>query len=194
MYVLLCLIIFLFYIIPVYRRPRILKGLLSNEECEYIKDKSRDKLSSSTVGNERIVDENARISETAWLELEDPKIREIAERCLKYTDRPVVNCEKLQVVKYKNNGFYKLHSDVIPKVNNKRLHTFILALNDNYDGGETDFPNINMKYKLKKGDCLMFDNLDNYNLNTSQSLHSGCPVKGEKWIANLWVRIYPYED
>lgn len=194
MYILLCLIILIFYIIPVYRKPRVLKGLLSHEECDYIISKSETKLSKSTVGTQRVLDENTRISETAWLDLEDPKIHKIVLRCLKYTDRPIINCEKLQVVKYKDNGFYKLHSDILPGVKNKRMHTFIFALNDNYNGGETHFPNIDMKYKLKKGDCLMFDNLDNYNLDTSQSLHSGCSVKGEKWIANLWVRTYPHQE
>jgi len=76
-----------------------------------------------------------------------------------------------------------------------RVYTFILALNDGYNGGETVFPNINKTYKLKAGDALFFDTLDNYNLITSKALHGGKPVKsGDKWICNLWVRKYPYPD
>jgi hypothetical protein len=77
---------------------------------------------------------------------------------------------------------------------NSRLYTFILALTDDYDGGETEFPNINKSFKLKAGDALFFNTLDNYGLDTSRALHGGKPVKsGEKWICNLWVRQDPYQ-
>ena len=69
----------------------------------------------------------------------------------------------------------------------------MFALNDDYEGGETSFPNLDIKYKLKKGDCLFFHTLDNYDALTSMALHGGQPVKsGEKWVCNLWVHKYPY--
>ena len=115
------------------------------------------------------------------------------ERCLKYTDRPIRNCEKLQVVRYRAGGHYKPHQDAFKDDENMRLYTFILALNDDYTGGETVFPNLNKAYKLKAGDALFFDTVNNYNFITSKALHGGNPVKsGDKWICNLWVRKYPY--
>ena len=82
---------------------------------------------------------------------------------------------------------------MIDDCKNPRLYTFILALNDEYDGGETSFPNLKSEYRLHAGDALFFDTLDNYELETSKALHGGKPVKsGEKWICNLWVRKYPY--
>jgi len=194
MYVILLIIILIMYTLPTYQKPRILSNILTEEECDYIIEKSKNILTRSTVGKEHSID-STRISETAWLDLEDPVVRKIAKRCLNNTDRPIKNCEKLQVVRYKDNGYYHVHQDATPGDKNKRMYTFILGLNDGYDGGETEFPNINMKFKLKKGDCLMFDNLDNYNLMTSQALHSGNKViSGEKWIANLWVHVHPYNN
>jgi predicted 2-oxoglutarate/Fe(II)-dependent dioxygenase YbiX len=114
-------------------------------------------------------------------------------RCLKHTDRPFQNCEKLQILRYKSGGYYKPHQDAFENDSNMRLYTFILALNDDYEGGETVFPNLGKEYKLKAGDALFFDTLDNYECMTSKALHGGKPVKsGEKWICNLWVRKYPY--
>ena len=53
--------------------------------------------------------------------------------------------------------------------------------------------NLKEKYKLKAGDALFFNTLDNYGLDTSKALHGGEPVKnGEKWICNLWVHKYKY--
>jgi len=76
---------------------------------------------------------------------------------------------------------------------NKRMYTVILALNDDYEEGETEFPNIQKKYKLNKGDALFFHTLDNYGMINSKALHGGLPVKsGEKWICNVWVHKYPY--
>ena len=76
---------------------------------------------------------------------------------------------------------------------NPRLYTFILALNDGYDGGETEFQNLDKSFRLKAGDMLFFETLDNYELMTSKALHGGKPVKnGEKWICNLWVHKHPY--
>jgi prolyl 4-hydroxylase len=73
------------------------------------------------------------------------------------------------------------------------MFTFMFALNDGYTGGETVFPNIKREYKLRAGDALFFNTLDNYEMVTSQSLHGGKPVKsGEKWICNLWVHKHPY--
>jgi prolyl 4-hydroxylase len=71
------------------------------------------------------------------------------------------------------------------------MYTFILALNDTYEGGEIVFPNPGKAYKLNAGDALFFDTLDNYEMDTSKALHRGAPVKsGEKWVCNLWVRKY----
>ena len=100
----------------------------------------------------------------------------------------------MQVLKYKPGGHYKPHQDAFKDDDNMRVHTFIIALNDGYKGGETIFPNLNKTYKLNAGDVLFFDTVDNYNLITSKSLHGGKTVEaGDKWICNLWVRKYPYD-
>lgn len=191
MLVLLFLIILVLYMIPVYREPTVIKNFITEEERAHIIKEAENKLRVSTVGKTRDVDENVRKSETAWLRREDPVVKNIMERCLRYTDRPFNNCEELQVLRYKPGGYYKPHQDAFMDDTNKRVHTFILALNDDYEGGETAFPNLGKSYKLDAGDAIFFDTLDNYELDTSWALHGGKPVKsGEKWICNLWVRKY----
>jgi len=46
--------------------------------------------------------------------------------------------------------------------NNKRLYTIMIALNDDYEGGETIFPLLNKSYKLSKGDAIFFHTVDTY--------------------------------
>ena len=193
MVILLFLIILLVYLLPTYHNPVVIENFLSEKECIHIKQEAKSKLQASTVDKDRRVDEQIRKSETAWLSTEDPIIRSVVERCISRTDRPIENCEQLQVLRYKEGGHYNPHQDVFYQDKNKRLYTFIIALNDEYEGGETAFPVINENYKLNAGDALFFHTLDNYGVDTSDALHGGQPVKsGEKWVCNLWVHKFPY--
>lgn len=189
---LLAIIIVVYLIIPKYRHPLVFHDFVSPEERHHIIEKARKELKPSTVSIDKVVKPNVRQSETAWLSLDDPVVRKIAERCLAMTDRPIDNCENLQVLRYEEGGFYRPHQDTMKDQENKRMYTFIIALNDGYQGGATVFPNIGRAYKLKAGDVLFFNTLDNYELMTSKALHGGMPVNGgEKWICNLWVNKYP---
>ena len=193
MVILLFLIVLLVYLLPTYPKPVVIENFLSENERIHIKQEAKSKLHVSTVDKDRRVDEQIRKSETAWLSTEDPIIRSVVERCVSRTDRPIENCEQLQVLRYTEGGHYNPHQDVFYQDKNKRLYTFIIALNDEYEGGETAFPNLNEKYKLNAGDALFFHTLDNYGLDTTDALHGGQPVKsGEKWVCNLWVHKYPY--
>ena len=194
MIVLLFIILLVWYLIPVYQKPRVIPNFISDEEIEYIKKEAKSKFSTSTVHQNGTIDKSQRDSDSAWLDLKDPVINRVAERCVSLTDRPLKNCELLQVLRYGSGGFYKPHQDTFSDTKgNKRMYTIILALNDDYEEGETIFPNLRKKYKLKKGDALFFHTLDNYELMTSKALHGGRPVKsGEKWICNLWVHKYTF--
>lgn len=184
----------LFFMRPTYRPPRVLARMLSHEECDHIIEAARGRLRPSTVAQSRKLDERTRKSETAWVGKTDKIAHRVMRRLLKYCDRPLSNCESLQVVKYKPGGFYNPHHDAF-KEKNPRMYTFIIVLNDDYEGGATAFPKLKKEYRLKKGDVLLFDTLDNYGLRHSSALHGGKPVtSGEKWIANLWVHVYPYDS
>ena len=178
-----------------YIEPKVIPNLLTEYEIEYIKKESINKFVPSRIGFNGIVDDNLRKSETAMLELyDDPIVNSVVRKCVSLTNKPFENAERLQVLRYTEGGHYQFHQDV-PTTNdiNKRLYAVIIALNDDYEGGETMFPNLDIKYKLKKGGALFFHTVDNHEQITSMALHGGQPVKsGEKWVCNLWVHKYPY--
>ena len=112
------------------------------------------------------------------------------------------NYEDLQVVQYKPEQFYKAHWDACdPKKDERcnldvlkgglRFATFIIYLNDDMEGGETEFPLINKKIKPDKGKGILFFNLEQDLLNRRElSKHAGLPpTKGEKWMCNKWIRL-----
>ena len=193
MILILFLILIVVYLLPMYPKPRVYHNFITPEERRHIIQKCEKNLEPSLVSEERRIDEKMRKSETAWLGRGDPVVDAIIKRCLKNTDRPIVNCERLQVLRYKPGGFFNPHQDADCKGENKRKYTVIISLNDDYEGGYTDFPVLDRSYRLVKCDALMFDALDTWDRITPHALHGGTPViSGEKWICNLWVRKYPY--
>ena len=70
----------------------------------------------------------------------------------------------------------------------QRVLTFLLALNDDFDGGETDFPAIGLRWKPRRGRGLFFWNVDPDGAVDRRTLHAGRPVtRGEKWMLSQWI-------
>ena len=70
----------------------------------------------------------------------------------------------------------------------QRVVTFLLYLNDDFEGGGTEFPAINWGYKGRKGDAMYFWNVDAKGAPDQRSMHTGTPpTEGEKWILSQWI-------
>lgn len=193
--IVIAFIIFLVFLLyPKYTEPVIIKDVLTDEECEYIKKQAKPQLKASTIDKTMRLDKRVRSSKTAWLEGDnDPTIESIMLRCAQILNSPRENCECLQVVHYEPGGFYIPHQDASHEQDNMRKYTLLISLNDEYDGGETVFPNIDKQYTLKKGDALLFHTLNNYGFMDERAVHGGAPVlNGEKWICNVWARKRPH--
>jgi prolyl 4-hydroxylase len=73
--------------------------------------------------------------------------------------------------------------------NGQRVLTFLLYLNESFDGGETEFPLIGLRYKGNKGDALCFWNVMQDGSPDRRALHAGLPpTRGEKWLLSQWIR------
>lgn len=71
----------------------------------------------------------------------------------------------------------------------QRIATFLIYLNDDFEGGETDFPRLSWKYRGRTGDALFFWNVSAEGAVEPSLLHAGLPpTKGEKWVFSQWVR------
>lgn len=74
----------------------------------------------------------------------------------------------------------------------QRILTFLMYLNDDFEGGETEFPLAGIRHKGRKGDALFFWNVHSDGRLDHQSLHAGLPpTHGEKWLLSQWVRNKP---
>lgn len=76
--------------------------------------------------------------------------------------------------------------------NGQRIITFIVYLNENYDGGETAFPRLGFSHKGSTGEGIYFVNALADLTPDLRMLHAGCPTtRGEKWIVTQFIRSRP---
>lgn len=112
------------------------------------------------------------------------------------------NGEFLALLRYQPGQEYYPHHDYLQedaadyskvKACGQRCATVLTYLNDDYTGGETNFPTLNISYKGKTGDSLYFTNTDEDGAPIPASLHAGRTIiSGEKWLATLWIREKPF--
>lgn len=73
--------------------------------------------------------------------------------------------------------------------NGQRVLTFLVYLNDDYEGGETDFPALGIVHKGRRGEGLYFVNSLENDEADLRTLHAGRPpTSGQKWIVSQFVR------
>lgn len=74
----------------------------------------------------------------------------------------------------------------------QRVATFLLYLNDDYEGGATDFPEFGVRQAGVRGTGLCFINAHADGEPDTRMLHAGLPpTRGEKWIVSQFIRSRP---
>lgn len=178
-------------------------NFLTPEECNQIINMSHNQLFPSKIYSDKAdkLSDGDRSSKQCWLNDHDhPLVQKISDTVKQHTNTQTHHQEPLQVVNYTKGGFFQPHYDACEgdetfceRMNGTagpRYITFLIYLNDNFQGGETVFPEINKTVKPALGKAVIFQNVDKNGIVITQALHGGEPVKtGEKWIANKWIRL-----
>ncbi len=180
-------------------------NLITDEDCDQIINMARPRLTKSGVLNEAGFDDS-RTSTNTFLPSNTAITKQIDKLVYDILKIPIENYEELQVVNYKPGQQYKAHYDACDngpicikdtdRMGSLRYATFLLYLNDDLEGGETEFPYKNMKVKPKKGKGVLFFNLNDDNTERRyNSFHGGTPpTSGEKWMCNKWIRLKPIKS
>lgn len=174
--------------------------------CDLIVKTAKPLLTRSKVLSSENVNKNRTSTNTFLTYNKLNNIKYIDYKIQNLLGIPIMNYEDLQVVNYKPGQLYKPHYDackvddsycnssLLNHNNTNRYATFLIYLNDDFTGGETEFPNKNIEVKPKKGKAVLFFNLDD-DLNDVRfnSFHGGKPPNtGEKWLCNKWIRLTKY--
>jgi hypothetical protein len=174
----------------VYKEPQIIKNFLTHEECDFLINFEKEKLKQSRIGlgiDTRTVTTFRNSLQKCHAMDSDKVIASVMSKCSNIINIPLSFFEFINIVKYESGGFFKPHKDGVGD-DVDRIATFLVYLNDAYEGGETRFPELNKTFKVNKGDAIFFHNFNEDFSETKYSIHEGCIVtKGEKWVANIWV-------
>ncbi|MGM7722986.1 2OG-Fe(II) oxygenase [Metabacillus sp. Hm71] len=170
----------------------ILGNVLSDDECDELIKLSKDNLQRSKIGSSRKVND-LRTSSSTFLQEENDIVLRVEKRISAIMNIPVEHGEGLQVLHYQKGQEYKAHFDYFSSanhvVNNPRISTLVMYLNDVEHGGETFFPKLNFSISPQKGMAVYFEYFYNDPALNELTLHGGAPVIiGDKWAATQWMR------
>jgi len=189
--------------------PRILtiSNFLPKRACDWIIERTRPRLDVARVNNPMTggssVEFNRSNTGAGFSVLESDLILELANARVAATIKLSRDQqEPTNVLHYDPCQEFQPHFDFIDpaephftelvRQRGQRLVTALIYLNDNFDGGETDFPRLNWRFKGAAGDALIFWNVASSGALEKASLHAGLPpTRGEKWIYSKWVRDRP---
>jgi hypothetical protein len=184
-------------------RIRVIDGFATKPECDWLIERARSRLKPALIfdmDGEHKVDPNRSNSGTDFQVVEMDVVMEvIRSRISAAVHVPVAVFELTQILHYAVGQEFRIHYDYLDADNpshrrqleahGQRIATFLLYLNDDFDGGETEFPKAGVRFRGKTGDAIFWANLDQDARPEPLSLHAGLPpTAGEKWILSQWIR------
>jgi hypothetical protein len=118
------------------------------------------------------------------------------------TGLAVSSMENTQILHYATGQRFAPHYDYLDPTQpavagsvaeaGQRVATFLVYLNDEFDGAETSFLKLDWRYRGAKGDAIVFWNVDEAGAPDAATLHAGlAPARGEKWLLSQWIRQAP---
>ncbi|HEX5420639.1 MAG TPA: 2OG-Fe(II) oxygenase [Gammaproteobacteria bacterium] len=176
----------------------------SEEICAWLITRARGKLKRALVYDAvsaRDIADHSRTNTVAEFNLVETDLVQAATqvRMSALCGIAVVNMEAPAVLHYEVGQEIVDHYDFIdPETPNyerqiaergERVITFLVYLNDDYAGGETDFPRLNVSHKGSVGEGLYFVNSLPEGGPDRRMLHAGRPpTRGEKWVVSQFIR------
>jgi prolyl 4-hydroxylase len=188
-------------------RIHIVEGFVSPAVCDWLIDRARGHLSRATIYDKATggtTEDGRRTNSQCDLDLEvgGAFTFVLRARISAVTGRPDAAMEIAKVLHYAAGETFAVHFDYLnpdepayaAQLANRgqRTDTFLIYLNDDFTGGETHFPKIELSHRGAKGDAIWFRNVDSAGKPDEDTIHAGLPPDtGEKWLFSQWIRELP---
>lgn len=185
-------------------RIRAVEAFLPREVCDWVIAAARGRLTPARVYSrdtgETVIEDGRSNSEFEFdLTDTDVVLAIVQERIAVATGLPAHQMERPKALHYKTGQSFTRHFDFLdPAVEGQardmaeggqRIATFLVYLNDGYEGGETEFPVAGLRHRGGVGDALYFANIDEASQPDRRTLHAGlAPTAGEKWLLSQFIR------
>jgi hypothetical protein len=186
---------------------RVIPGFVNDRTCQWLIERARGRLTRALVYealSRKTTVRATRTNTAATLNLLDTDlvcvlVQARISRCL---DIPFRHLEAISVLHYAEGEEITEHYDFVdPKIpnyrqeiatNGQRVVTFLVYLNDDYAGGETEFPELSISHRGRCGEALFFVNALADGSADERTLHAGrSTTNGDKWVVSQFVRNRP---
>ena len=190
-------------------RIAVIENIAAPELCEWLIGRARSKLGPAEVydhdtGGQRI--EAVRTNSAFYFlwENSDLLLLTLRARMASAAELPVYAMESTAILHYTVGQEFMPHFDFLDVAKpghakdvagrGQRVLTFLISLNDDYEGGQTEFPTLGKRWKGRKGSALFFWNVEPDGAIDRRTLHAGLPpTSGEKWLLSQWMRGRPLQ-
>jgi hypothetical protein len=190
-------------------RVRTVERLIAPAVCDWLVEAARGRLARATMYNpvSGRDEPHPRRTNSAFLFdvlKADVVVALVRARAAATVKIPLFCFEPTQVFHYATGQEIGPHFDYLEHrtmtvygtaepYDGQRIATFLIYLNDDFEGGETVFPKVDVRFKGAKGDAIFFANVDPEGRPDPLSLHAGAPPRrGEKWIISQWIHNRPF--
>jgi prolyl 4-hydroxylase len=180
------------------------QGFVSDRVCDWFMESSRRVLTRALVYDpvgRRDFASRVRTNSWAQFDLMGCELIQLLVqlRMQAACGLPLHNMEATAVLHYavgeESTNHYDFVSPDLPNYdqeianNGQRVLTFLVYLNDDYDGGKTDFPELGIAHKGRRGEGFFFVNALENNAPDLRTVHAGRPpTRGEKWVVSQFIR------
>jgi prolyl 4-hydroxylase len=183
---------------------RHLPGLVSRDVCQWMIEHARPRLTRALVYDaveDKSTANQTRTNTVALFNVTNSDLVSVliqVQICAN-TGASFRQLEPLSVLHYEVGEQIIEHFDFVdpdaPTFNQQvaeygqRRITFLLYLNEDYTGGETELPKLGISHKGQLGGGFFFVNIQGNDEPDLRTLHAGRPpIRGEKWVVSQWVR------
>ena len=180
-------------------RMVIAKDIATPEICDWLIARARPQLKRATVygfdgGKSELRTVDGRTNSDCafgsrhrdlFMAILRARIADVAQVQLRDMERP-------RVLHYSVGQEFHRHFDTTADPNapgfRQRVISVLLALNDDYEGGETEFPVVGGRWRGHKGTAIFFWNIGPDGALDQRTLHAGLPItRGEKWMLTQFI-------
>ena len=183
---------------------RVFPEFVTDAVCDWLIAQARPNLQRALiydpVGGQDLAD-HMRTNSAAGFDLMHADLVQIAVqlRMSAATGISIEHMEGPTILHYAPGEQITNHYDFVnPRVPNyqdeiarrgQRVITFLVYLNDDYEGGETDFPELGLRYRGGRRNGLFFTNALPNGQPDMRMVHAGLPPKDkEKWLMSQFIR------
>lgn len=188
-------------------RIQVLENFVPRSLCHWLISQVSGRLARATIYDKATggtTKDGRRTNSQCDLDVETGGILTfvIRARIAAVTGRPDAAMEVPKVLHYRPGETFAEHFDYLNPdepafarelaTRGQRSDTFLIYLNDDFTGGETHFPALDIAHTGATGDALLFSNVDAEGKPDEATRHAGLPpTSGEKWLFSQWIREFP---